>query len=128
MSALRFLFRFLLRRRKKRAKKKKQNALKRFSQRALLFFPPFFTQASKYLPVRALLAMGQVRFPLVFVTSQREEVKLLNAIASRCSHLSFSLSLFLSLLPNPPQAMSFGLTQYDVEELIAYCGGACKWF
>lgn len=44
------------------------------------------------------------------------------------SHLSFSLSLFLSLLPNPPQAMSFGLTQYDVEELIAYCGGACKWF
>ena len=23
------------------------------------------------------------------------------------------------------QAMSFGLTQYDVEELVAYCGGKC---
>ena len=78
----------------KRAKKKKQNALKRFSQRALLFFSPFFTQASKFLPVRALLAMGQVRFPLVFVTSQREEVKLLNAIASRCSLTSLSPFLF----------------------------------
>ena len=31
--------------------------------------------------------------------------------------------------PFPPihtQAMSFGLTQYDVEELIAYCGGKCE--
>lgn len=24
------------------------------------------------------------------------------------------------------QAMSHGLTQYDVEELVEYCGGKCK--
>jgi hypothetical protein len=28
--------------------------------------------------------------------------------------------------PLPAQAMSFGLTQYDVEELIDYCGGKCE--
>ena len=39
--------------------------------------------------------------------------------------LSPSLSLSLSLSLSTAQAMSFGLTQYDVEELIDYCGGKC---
>lgn len=50
-------------------------------------------------------------------------VKLLR---SHAAHLSATLQPLRSATANMGQSMSFGLTQYDVDELIAFCKGACE--